>query len=122
VSDPLIIEAAPRGPRQRVHRWLATRRFMLAGVIALVEVIAFIAKRPSALLLATLAVVLLVVCVATAVRVEPGIARELLIIVAIAQAIVVVIPILVGISVITGLIVAVVVIVALIAIALRWRG
>ncbi len=121
MSDPLIIEARPSSARERTRRWLRGRRFMLAGVLALVEVVAFIIWRPSAVLLATLAVAVLVLSVLSATRVGPGLLRDLLWIVAIAQAIVVVIPLVVGLSLVAGLIVAIVLIVALIGIAARWR-
>ena len=94
---------------------------MLSGILALVEVIAFLIWRPSAVLMATLAVVLLVVCVAGATRLPPGLLRDVLWIVAIAQAIVVVIPLVVGLSLVAALIVAIALIVALVAVAARWR-
>lgn len=94
---------------------------MLSGILALVEVLGFIIWRPSALLLATLAVVLLVLCIMGATRVGPGLVRDVLWIVAIAQGIVVVIPLVVGLSLVAGLVVAVVIIIALVAIAARWR-
>jgi hypothetical protein len=121
VSDPLIIEARPTSARERLRRWLRGRRLMIAGVAALVEVVAFIIWRPSALLLATLAVAILVLSVMAATRLGPGLLRDLLWIVAIAQAIVVVIPLVVGLSLVAGLVVAIVLIVVLVAIAARWR-
>jgi len=121
VSDPLIIEARPTSARERMRRWVRGRMLMLSGIVALVEVVAFIVWRPSALLLATLAVAVLVLSVMAATRIAPGLLRDLLWIVAIAQGIVVVIPLVVGLSLITGLIVAIVLIVALVGIASRWR-
>lgn len=121
MSDPLTIEARPSSARERMRQWLRGRRLMLSGLLALVEVIAFIVWRPSAVLLATLAVVVLVLCVMGATRVGPGLLRDLLWIIAIAQAIVVVIPLVVGLSLVAGLIVAIVLIVGLVAIAARWR-
>ena len=121
MSDPLTIEARPNSARERMRQWLRGRRLMLSGLLALVEVIAFIVWRPSAVLLATLAVVVLVLCVMGATRVGPGLLRDLLWIIAIAQAIVVVIPLVVGLSLVAGLIVAIVLIVGLVAIAARWR-
>ncbi len=94
---------------------------MLSGVLALVEVVGFLIWRPSAVLLATLAVVVLALSVMGATRVRPGLLRDLLWIVAIAQAIVVVIPLVVGLSLVAGLIVAIVLIVGLVLIAARWR-
>lgn len=121
MSDPFIIEARPASARERMRRWLRGRRLMLGGVLALVEVLSFIIWRPSALLMATLAVVVLVLAVAGATRLRAGMLRDLLWIVAIAQGIVVVIPLIVGVSLVAGLLLAVGVIVVLIAVAARWR-
>ena len=121
MNDPYIIEARPTSAVERMRRWLRGRRIMLAGLLALAEVVGFIIWRPSALLLATLAVVLLVLCVMGASRVGPGIVRDLLLIVAIAQGIVVVVPLVVGASVVLGVIVAIFLIIGLVAIAARWR-
>lgn len=119
--DPLTIEARPATPRERMRRWLRGRRLMLSGVLSLVEVVAFIVWRPSALLLATLAVAVLVLSVMAATRIGPGLLRDVLWVVAIAQGIVVVIPLVVGLSLVAGLIVAVALIIALVAVAARWR-
>ena len=121
VSDPLVIEARADTATGRLRQWLRGRRLMLSGILALVEVIAFLIWRPSAVLMATLAVVLLVVCVAGATRLPAGLLRDVLWIVAIAQAIVVVIPLVVGLSLVAALIVAIALIVALVAVAARWR-
>lgn len=119
--DPLIIEAGPSTPTQRMRRWLRGRRIMLSGLLALLEVVAFLVWRPSALLLGTLALALLIVLVLAATRVRPGLARDLLRIGAIAQGIVVVIPAAVGLSLIAVLAVAVLLIVGLVLVAARWR-
>jgi hypothetical protein len=121
VNEPLIIEARPSSTRERLRQWIRGRRVMLSGILALVEVVAFIIWRPSAVLLATLAVVVLALSVMGATRVRPGLLRDVLWIVAIAQAIVVVIPLVVGLSLVAGLIVAIVLIVGLVLIAARWR-
>ncbi len=121
MSDPLVIEARAETPAGRVRQWLRGRRFMLSGILALLEVVAFLVWRPSSVLMATLAVVLLVVCVMGASRLRAGVLRDVLWIVAIAQGIVVVIPLVVGLSLVAGLVVAIVLIVALVAVAARWR-
>lgn len=120
-EPPLIIEAGPTSPADKARRWLRGRRIMLSGILALVEVLAFIIWRPSALLLAVLAVALLVVSVFGATRLRPGIFRDLLWIVAIAQGIVVVIPLVVTASLVAALAVGVLLIVALVVVAARWR-
>ena len=121
MADPLVIEARPPTLRGRASRWLRGRRLLLAGFVALVEVVLFIVWRPSAVLLALLAVALLVVSVAVATRLPMGLLRDVLWIVAIAQGIVVLIPLVVGLSVLAGLLVALVLIVGLILVAARWR-
>jgi hypothetical protein len=121
VSDPLVIEARAETPSGRARQWLRGRRVLLSGILALVEVIAFLVWRPSALLMGTLAVALLVVCVAGAMRLGPGLLRDVLWIVGIAQGIVVVIPLVVGLSLVTALVVGIGLIVALVVLAARWR-
>jgi hypothetical protein len=120
-EPPLIIEAGPVTPADKVRRWLRGRRIMLSGILALVEVLAFIIWRPSAVLLATLAVALLVASLFAATRLRPGLVRDLMWIVAIAQGIVVVIPLVVTASLIAALAVGVLLIVALVVVAARWR-
>jgi hypothetical protein len=121
MADPLVIEARPPTFRGRASRWLRGRRVLLAGLVALIEVVAFIIWSPSTALLAALAVALLVVSVWLATRVPAGLLRDILWIVAIAQGIVVIIPLVVGLSVLAGLLVALVLIVGLILVAVRWR-
>ncbi|MBJ7456541.1 MAG: hypothetical protein JHC74_10830 [Thermoleophilia bacterium] len=121
MSDPLLIELEPPSSRERARRWLRGRRLMLSGILALVEVIGFLIWRPSAVLLATLAIALLVVSVMGATRLAPGLLRDVLWIVAIAQGIVVTIPLIVGVSLVAALVTAIVIIVAFVAIAARWR-
>lgn len=121
MRDPLTIEAEPGSVHERARRWLRGRRLMLAGILALVEVIAFIVWRPSAVLLGTLAIAALVVCVMGASRLGPGLLRDVLWIGAIAQGIVVTIPLVVGLSLVAALATAIIIIVAFVAIAARWR-
>jgi hypothetical protein len=121
MADPLVIEARPPTLRGRASRWLRGRRILLAGLLALAEVVAFLVWRPNALLLVALAVALLVVSLWVATRVSPGLVRDVLWIVAIAQGIVVLIPLVVGLSVLAGLLVALVLIIGLILVAVRWR-
>lgn len=120
-EPPLIIQAGPISPVDRLRRWLRGRRIMLSGILALVEVLAFIIWRPSAVLMAALAVALLVASVFGATRLRPGLFRDVLWIVAIAQGIVVVIPLVVTASLVAALAVGVLLIVALVVAAARWR-
>ena len=121
MADPLVIEARPPTLRGRASRWLRGWRILLAGLLALAEVILFLVWHPNAFLLVALAVALLVVSLWVATRVAPGLLRDILWIVAIAQAIVVLIPLVVGLSVLAGLLVALVLIIGLILVAVRWR-
>jgi hypothetical protein len=120
-EPPIIIEAGPTTPADRVRRWLRGRRIMLSGILALVEVLAFIIWRPSAALLAALAIALLVVSAFAATRLRPGLIRDVMWIIAIAQGIVVVIPLVVTASLVAALAVGVLLIVALVVVAARWR-
>jgi hypothetical protein len=122
VADvPLIIDQPRPGPTQRARSWLRARRIFLAASLALAEVIAFLIWRPGLLLATLFAALLLAVCVMGAARLRPGLARDVLVIVAIAQALVVVLPIAVGLSLFAGILIALVLIVALVVIAFRYR-
>lgn len=121
MSDPFTIDAAPTSTAGRLQRWLRGRRLMIAALLALAEVVWFLVWRPSGLLMATLATVLLVVCAMGASRIGPGLGRDLLWIVAIAQGIVVAIPLVIGVSVVAALVTGAVIIAALVLVAMRWR-
>lgn len=121
LPDLLVIDAEPPGARDRLSRWLRGRRLLLAGCLALAEIIGVLIWRSNTLLLAALAVVVLILAVAAATRLRQGPLRDVLWIVAIAQGIVVLIPLLVGFSVVIALLVAVVLIVGLVIAAVKWR-
>jgi len=120
-NPPYVIEQRPRGLGPRLSLWLRGRRFMLAGLLALAEVIALVIWRPSFLLASVVAFIVLVVAIAIAVRIPRGVARDLLWIVAIAEGMVVILPLALGLSVVLGLVVAVALLVALVALAIRFR-
>jgi hypothetical protein len=61
---PYVIEQGPRGPGARLSLWLRGRRFLLAGILALAQVLAVVIFDPGFLL----AVVLLVALIALAIR------------------------------------------------------
>ncbi len=121
LSDILVIDAEPPGARERLSRWLRGRRLLLAGILALAEIIGVLIWRSNTLLLAALAVVVLILAVAAATRLRQGPLRDVLWIVAIAQGIVVLIPLLVGFSVVIALLVAVALIAGLVIAAVKWR-
>lgn len=116
-----MIEARPPTRRGRARLWLRGRRLALAAVIALAEVVAFIVWRPSALLAASVATILLVLLVPAATRLRAGLLRDVVWVLALAQGIVVVIPLLIGASVVAALLVGVALIVLLLLVALRFR-
>jgi hypothetical protein len=118
---PYVIEQGPRGPGARLSLWLRGRRFLLAAILALAQVLAVLIWDPSLVLASLLAFLVLVVAVALATRVRRGVLRDVLVIIAIAEGIVVILPLLLGLSVVLGLLVAVVLLVALIALAVRFR-
>jgi hypothetical protein len=118
---PYVIEQGPRGRGARLSLWLRGRRFLLAGVLALAQVLAVIIFDPSLVLASLAAFLVLVVAIALAVRVRKGVLRDVLVIVAIAEAMVVVLPLVLGLSVVLGLLVAVALLVALIALAIRFK-
>lgn len=121
MHEPLIIEATPPGPRERLSRVLRGRRLLISALLALAEVVAVTWWRPNMLLASLLALLLLAGAVWVALRLRPGVMRDIAWIVAIAQGIVVVIPMMVGVSVMMALLVGVLLIVALVLAAVRWR-
>lgn len=119
MNDLPVIEANPPGFRHRLSERIRARRVLIAAILALVEVVAVVVWRGSALLLAVLALAILVAAVAIAVRLTPGPVRDLLWIVAMAQSVIVVIPLVVGASFIVAVLLAMLLVAGLIAVALR---
>ena len=118
---PLIVEERPPTPSERASSWLRGRRILLAALLALAEVIVYIIQRPSLTLATVLAVLVGVAAGWGVVRLRPGLARDVLLIVAIAQALVVLLPFAIGISLVVALLFAVILIVALAVVAFRLR-
>ena len=118
---PYVIEGGPRGPAARLSLWLRGRRFLLAGILALAQVLAVVVWEPSFVLASLAAFLEILIALTLAARVPKGLLRDVLVIVAIAEAMVVVLPLVLGLSVVLGLLVAVVLLVALIALAIRFR-
>jgi len=121
VPSPMVIDEPPRGARGRARAWLNGKRFILAALLALVEIAAIIIWRPSLVLAAAAAFIVLVLAVAWATRIGPGIGRDLLWVVAGAQALVVAVPFVLGASVFLGIIIAAVLLVGLAVVLLRMR-
>jgi hypothetical protein len=118
---PLVVEERPPGPGDRASAWLRGRRVFLAALLALAEVLFYLVERPSLALSTVLAVLILLAAGWGVLRLRPGLARDVLMIVAIAQALVVVLPIAIGLSLLAALLLAIVLIVAVAIIAFRFR-
>lgn len=116
---PPIIDQPPPGVVGRTRYVLRGRRFSLAAALALTEVVVVLVTRPSTLFASALAFLVLVLAVIGIGRLGPGIARDLLMIIAIAQGLVLLIPLVIGFSFILGLIAAAVILALLVAAALR---
>jgi hypothetical protein len=94
---------------------------MLAAGLALFEVLCFLIWRPGAIASTVVAALVLVLAGMGISRVRPGLARDLLWIVAIAQALVVALPLAVGISLLAGTLIVIGVLAAIVVIAFRLR-
>jgi hypothetical protein len=93
----------------------------LAAMLALAEVVVYLIWRPGAVLATLVAALVLVVAVLAARQVRPGVARDILVIIAGAQALLVVLPLVVGFSIFAGLIIAIALIIVLALVAFRFR-
>lgn len=109
----------PAGASGRARHWLRGRKLSLAAGLALAEVVAMLVFRPSTWVVSALVFIVLVIAVMGVTRMRPGLARDLLTVVAIAQGLVLLIPLVVGFSFILGLVAAAIVLALLVAAALR---
>lgn len=117
-QDPVaILEADADGRVRRRRSPLAGHRLLGAAILAVVEIVAFIVWRPSAILVSAAALAVLILAVALLPRTRPGFIRDLLIVVASAQALVVLVPLLLAASLFVGIIVAVLIVIGLIVAA-----
>lgn len=125
-QQPIIIEHHARGnsggPGSGRQNILRSRRWSIAAVLALIEILYVVFGRPQWLLASALAFVVLVLAVMGIRRVGPGIVRDGLIILAIAQGLVLVIPIAITASFALGLLLAVLVIIGVVIAAFRLRA
>jgi hypothetical protein len=125
-QQPIIIEHHARGnsggPGSGWQNILRSRRWSIAAVLALIEILYVVFGRPQWLLASALAFVVLVLAVMGIRRVRPGIVRDGLIILAIAQGLVLVIPIAITASFALGLLLAVLVIIGVVIAAFRLRA
>jgi hypothetical protein len=118
---PAIIDEPPRTVSGKASAWLRGRRIMLAAGLALLEILCFLIWRPGAIASTLVAALVLVLVGMGIARVRPGLARDLLWIVAIAQALVVALPLAVGISLLAGTLIVIGVLAAIVVIAFRLR-
>jgi hypothetical protein len=119
---PVIIDEPPRSVSGKASAWLRGRRIMLAAGLALLEVLCFLIWRPGAIASTLAAALVLVLAVTGIGRLQPGLARDLLWIVAIAQALVVALPLIaIGISLLAGTLIVLGVLAAIVVIAFRLR-
>jgi hypothetical protein len=107
VPNHPVIEVGSDGRVIRERRSpLAGRRIMTAAILAVLEVVAIIAWRPSLLLVVLAASVVTVVALWAAFRLmRPGFLRDVLWVIGLSQAMVVAIPLVLGISFIAALVV-----------------
>jgi hypothetical protein len=123
-QQPIIIEHHARGgssggPGGGPHNILRSRRWSIAAVLALIEILYVVFGRPSWLLATAVAIIVLVLAVMGIRRLRPGILRDALVIIAISQGLVVIIPIAITASVGLGLLLAVVVLIGVVVAAFR---
>jgi hypothetical protein len=118
---PLIIEERPRGAGPRASAWLRGRRFFLAAMLALAEIVAVLVWRPGTMLAMLGSLLVLGIAGWGVIRLRPGVLRDVLWIVALAQVFVTVVPLVIGFSLAIGAIIAIVAVIALAVVAFRYR-
>lgn len=116
MDDPSQPPGRPRQP------WIHSRRFVIAGTLAIAEVVAYLIMDPSRWVAIILVGAMLAGFIALSGRLKPGLSRDLVLVAALAQAMLIALPILLG---FVQLVFATVVVFALIAlfitIGLRFR-
>jgi phosphatidylserine synthase len=102
--------------------WLHGRRILLAGVLALAEIVAYLIVEPNRWFAVALVGVVLAAAIAVSGRIPAGQPRDIVLVVGLAQAMVIALPILVG---VVTLVIATITVLLLIAvfvlIGLRFR-
>lgn len=123
VEHPVITLDDPTQPPARSQRsWIHTRRFAIAGALAVVEVIAYLVMEPSRWFAIVVVGAALAGLIALSGRIKPGLTRDVVLIGALAQAMVIALPILVGfVQIVLATIVVFALIAIFIAIGLRFR-
>ncbi len=125
-QQPIIIEHYARGnggaPGGAPTNVLRRRRWSIAAVLALVEMLYVIFGHPTWFLATLVALLVLGISIWAIRRLRPGIVRDALIIIAIAQGLVVVIPIATLAGIALGLVLALLVLVGVVVVAFRLRA
>ena len=125
-QQPIIIEHYARGtgptPGGGPTNVLRRRRWSIAAVLALVEMLYVIFGHPTWFLATLVALLVLGVCWWAINRLRPGLLRDGLVVVAIAQAMVVIIPIATLAGIALGLLLALLVLVGVVVVAFRLRA
>jgi len=123
-QQPIIIEHHGSGPSMGGGRTniLRRRRWSIAAVLALVEMLYVIFGHPTWFLASIVALLVLGLSVWIIGRLRPGIVRDALIIVAIAQAMVVIIPIATLAGLALGLVLALLVLAGVVVVAFRMKA
>lgn len=122
-QQPIIIEHHARGTGPGTGggptNFLRRRRWSIAAVIALAEMLYVIVGRPTWFVASLVALLVLVLAVLGIRHLHPGIFRDALMIIAISQGMVLVIPIAITASFALGLLLAVLVIIGVAILAFR---
>ncbi len=123
VEHPVITLDDPSRPPGRVRQpSIHSRRFAIAGGLALAEVVAYLAIDPSRWLAIVVVGVLLAACIALSGRIKPGLGRDLVVITGLAQGMVIALPLLLGfVQLVLAAVLVFVLIALFITIGLRFR-
>ncbi len=123
VEHPVITLDGPSQPPGRPQRsWIQSRRLVIAGGLAIAEVVAYLVMDPSRWLAIVVVGALLAVCIALSGRLKPGFGRDLVLIAALAQAMLVALPILLGfVQLVFATVVVLLLIMVFVTIGLRFR-
>lgn len=123
VEHPVITLDGPSQPGGRPQKsWIHSRRFVVAGGLAVAEVIAYLVMDPSRWVGIVVVGALLAGCIALSGRIKPGLGRDLVLIAGLAQAMLIALPILLGfVQLVFATVVVFLLIAVFVTIGLRFR-